>query len=347
MSYLGTNKLGKMYLGNTAIGKAYLGTNLVFDGSGGATPSLPYDAEVEYLESSGTQYIETGIIPTSTTGIKVVMQKSNTTDCYYAGLRNDSGNTRFCLGTANRQYAGYGAVVNSQTTPISGITENYLNYLNDMKFTCTNGTNSLGGTLSSLSFTPAYNIRLFGSAGVVASYSVWSGKIYNVKISQGSSVVMNLIPVRVGLVGCMYDTIGGQLYQNQGTGYFKIGDDKPMGAISNIVVGSRNPATALEVANVSTRATINKRFNRFELDGISSITIPSGYYANVVGLKTTEASYTDYYESGWLKQTVNPFSLPDFQWQYFAINFRRSDNGDITNSDLDALNQGTSLTFTT
>ena len=29
---------------------------------------LPYDAELEYLESTGTQYIDTGVVPTNTTG---------------------------------------------------------------------------------------------------------------------------------------------------------------------------------------------------------------------------------------------------------------------------------------
>lgn len=66
MSYIGTNKIGKMYLGGTAIGKAYLGDDLVYDSSGGGTtPVLPYDTEIEYLQSTGAQYINTGIKPTT------------------------------------------------------------------------------------------------------------------------------------------------------------------------------------------------------------------------------------------------------------------------------------------
>jgi hypothetical protein len=30
MSYIGTNKIGKMYLGGTEIAKAYLGSNLIY-----------------------------------------------------------------------------------------------------------------------------------------------------------------------------------------------------------------------------------------------------------------------------------------------------------------------------
>ena len=57
MSYIGTTKIGKMYLGSTEIAKAYLGNNLVYQS--GATP-LPY-TPVEYIETDGTAYIDTGI----------------------------------------------------------------------------------------------------------------------------------------------------------------------------------------------------------------------------------------------------------------------------------------------
>ena len=41
MSYLGTDKIGKMFLGDTEIAKAYLGTDLVFAKGGGPTPPAP------------------------------------------------------------------------------------------------------------------------------------------------------------------------------------------------------------------------------------------------------------------------------------------------------------------
>ena len=34
---------------------------------------LPYDAEVEYLESTGTQWIDTGIIATEDTRVKATL----------------------------------------------------------------------------------------------------------------------------------------------------------------------------------------------------------------------------------------------------------------------------------
>lgn len=58
MSKIGTHGLDKMFLGRSAIRKAYLGSNLVYN----ATQELPLpnDAEIEYLQSSGTQYIILG-----------------------------------------------------------------------------------------------------------------------------------------------------------------------------------------------------------------------------------------------------------------------------------------------
>ena len=52
MSYIGTNKVGKMYLGSTAIGKAYLGDDLVYDSAGGSvTPVLPDGyAQLDYVQ---------------------------------------------------------------------------------------------------------------------------------------------------------------------------------------------------------------------------------------------------------------------------------------------------------
>ena len=56
MSYIGTTEIGKMFLGDVEIGKAYLGNDLVFGGES----SLPYTI-VEYIQTDGTAYINTGI----------------------------------------------------------------------------------------------------------------------------------------------------------------------------------------------------------------------------------------------------------------------------------------------
>ena len=182
---------------------------------------LPYDSQVEYLQGAGPQYIETGIIPTTTTGIKVTYTKTITSDLYMCGMRNDVGNTRWCI--ANNGYYGYGGYSAVVSIPTNVRLEGYLNYLNDKTFKITNYVSPL--TLPTLGFVPLYNIRLFGSAGVNGSYNHWQGKIHEAIITENSAVVMHLIPVRVGQVGYMYDKVSGRLFGNGGYDNFILGND--------------------------------------------------------------------------------------------------------------------------
>ena len=43
-------------------------------------------------------------------------------------------------------------------------------------------------------------------------------------------IVLDLIPVRVGNVGHMYDRVSGKLFGNAGTGDFAVGDDVQNGS---------------------------------------------------------------------------------------------------------------------
>ena len=185
-----------------------------------------YDKEIAYLESTGTQYIDTEIIPDSATGIKVKIESTDTADTYLLGLRDTTGNTRWCIAhSASRYYCGYGTYNVASAITTSPLAECSLNWMADGKFTASDGVNSGSYTLPALSFVPANNIRLFGSAGVSATYSKWNGRIFSVQISQGSAVIMDMIPVRVGTVGYMYDKVSGKLFGNSGTGDFVLGAD--------------------------------------------------------------------------------------------------------------------------
>lgn len=51
-----------------------------------------------------------------------------------------------------------------------------------------------------------------------------TGRLFGVKIHD-NSISADLIPVRVGTTGYMYDKISGQLLGNAGTGEFILGPD--------------------------------------------------------------------------------------------------------------------------
>ena len=187
---------------------------------------LPYDAEVEYLESNGTQYIDTGIIPDANTGIYLNVECSNNNDTYLVGLRDTTGNTRWCIGHATTGfYYGYGTNQNGDNRLVGTAAELWLDYKNDGRFVASNGVTTKTLTLPSLAFTPVNNIRLFGSSGISADYTKWPGKIYSVQITQENDILMDLIPVRKDGVGYMYDKVSGELLGNNGTGSFTYGND--------------------------------------------------------------------------------------------------------------------------
>jgi len=185
----------------------------------GAGDSLPYDAEVEYLESDGSQFINSELVGGNDVGLYVIISRLNTQDRQIIGSRDSSGNTRFFIGNT---YVGWGTYhgIGSSTTGI--LYEWGLNYLNSRVF-AENG----GGawSLSDLGFTPTFPIFIF-ALNYAGNAQCWAGRIYAAKISRGTTIVMDLIPVRVGTTGYMYDKVSGQLFGNAGSGDFILGNDK-------------------------------------------------------------------------------------------------------------------------
>lgn len=191
---------------------------------------LPYDAKIEYLQGDGNQYINTNIVPTNTTGMIIDMLSFVTSDSYACGVRDTTGNTRYCIGQHNQVYYGWGTY-SAQTTGTLQL-QGYkvhaeLNLYNSRQFyySGNNQSETLSSVPSSLGFTPTNKIRVFGSSGVVFTYTKWVGRIYAFGVTQDSALVFDGIPVRVGTVGYMYDRVSRQLFGNAGTGDFILGPD--------------------------------------------------------------------------------------------------------------------------
>lgn len=228
MSYIGTHKVGKMYLGSTAIGKAYLGEDLVYDSAsgGGITPVLPYDAEIEYLQSSGTQYIDTRLSPT--TNSHVIIECSNVRN---ASLENESfgygvsGGQRFHMvavayWNSNKFHAGCGTNL-IYTTTADTASHTFELYGNGT-FVQDGTSYSIGSSVGIISDTMPLFARLWNG-----SYQYSNGvRIHSFKWYESETLVLDLIPVRVGQVGYMYDKVSGELFGNSGSGLFTLGNDK-------------------------------------------------------------------------------------------------------------------------
>lgn len=188
--------------------------------------ALPYDAEIEYLESTGEQRIPINDIVL--TGYDNVIEteitylgysNNNAWVAWYSCYTSENHDTYRIIryGTASNQVLLYnGAKANGGGVSFnvaSGTTYNIV---------MRNNTATINGTQVSL-------ITYRGTTNSSPLMVFLTGSILRIsyfKITKGDNVILDLIPVRVGQVGYMYDKVSKQLFGNAGTGAFSCGPDK-------------------------------------------------------------------------------------------------------------------------
>lgn len=177
---------------------------------------LPYDAEVEYLESTGTQWIDTGFDPSSKQ-VKITLD--------FQIVNTGYNQFNWCTG-----FQATAPMVGAYADTSSDVFYNarYTYSQNADKYAKTkavyNGihpdTNGAGTLL--IFARRALNGSVPNPGG--------SKRIFGLSIIYSGILVMDMIPVRVRTVGYMYDRVSGQLFGNQGTGAFTYGHDKASSA---------------------------------------------------------------------------------------------------------------------
>lgn len=210
---------------------------------------LPYDAEVEYLESTGTQFVDTGVKGAEQNLVITAEVRINIFNAYTGAFGNYASEPMNCyrliLTNANngQAYSNCGYIASSSHI-IRNFTMNawHTVVLNGAEDRCfcdgvefTKPTRFVQGTAN------ANTIKLFTS-GAVAS-GTWSKQISAFKVELNDVLVRDFIPVRFtneqGISeGAMFDranpTVGMNpdgsartdgLYRNRGTGAFGYGND--------------------------------------------------------------------------------------------------------------------------
>ena len=202
-------------------------------------PALPYDAEVEYLELTGTQWVDSGIIPDSTTDAEIECAYDWSYDVILTFLCGGAGyhNNEFCIVLNGNSEGHAGAIIyeKSRTTDVrkrggaaelSGVFCNYRIVGSTAYF----GTTTIG-TFSdtNISTTNSVYIGATHRNGIVGG-EPFDGKIRYCKLWKSGALVRDYQPVRVGsgssAVGYLFDRVSGTLFGNAGTGAFTIGPDK-------------------------------------------------------------------------------------------------------------------------
>lgn len=182
--------------------------------------------KVNYLQSSGTQYINTGIKATSNTKVDITLSNFPPDRAWQAcfGARTSAGSSdeyvfyRTDGGLYRSDYGG-----NRVTFPSGTNLTNKAEVIKNGAVT-TIGETSITNTAST--FTGAYNMYVFAlnhanSLTHPASYNLYSCKIY----TNGTDLALDLIPVirTSDNEPCLYDLVNGEFYTNAGTGTFLYG----------------------------------------------------------------------------------------------------------------------------
>lgn len=189
--------------------------------------SLPYDAEIEYLQSSATQYINTGIKITSNfkSEIKGYFLQNRSRFDNLLGCTDDHSSgygVPAAITTNNLFYAQFGN--GTRLTGSSGLTVATLTTTiasGTTTFDC-DGTSTTAITGSQI---PTNDLYMFARNYNGSPSGQANARIYYCKLWNDGVLVRDFIPVRVGTTGYMYDKVSGQLFGNAGTGDFILGND--------------------------------------------------------------------------------------------------------------------------
>lgn len=214
------------------------GARQFFERRGAPTPpALPYDAEVKWLESTGTQWIDTGLPAREGLLVECVGSIVSWTSsgrlfgCTAGGRGRVFGVT---TGREDTDQLYIGAAVSGSYTSSAPIGQS--SHVFNLDSTAGAKVFRIDGNVintwdTSLGVSLA-NIFLFSAAassyaGVSRMYSFW------VKDATTGQTLVDLIPVRFTNElgesdGAMYDKVSGQLFRNQGTGKFIVGADADM-----------------------------------------------------------------------------------------------------------------------
>ena len=216
-------------INSSNITPATVGTVYVRQELSPETAPLPNDyRRVEYIESDGTQYIDTGYKANQDTRVvfDAYILQTTTTATGLFGCRQAMGSNGFYIYEQNSDLGeyndGYGSLY-TRDIPLSASARHII----DKNKNKTYIDETIAHTYAAQTFTVPVTLTLFAihqSNGVDERMSVC--RLYSCVIYDNGTIVRYYIPCTnaSGIAG-LYDTVSGVFYTNAGTGSFAAGAD--------------------------------------------------------------------------------------------------------------------------
>lgn len=193
--------------------------------------------QLEYIESTGTQCINTGISPTkSTYGFE--------SKFLLTALTSDWNLMNMGSSSTDRDRFGFGGYIDNFQVGQNGDSANYwisidypipsvgteyeVSFNANASNSCLLDGETIVSTLSLTNYSYSSNWHIFCQTyGSGTKTRYMSGRVYWLRIYNGTEVVRNFIPCKRNsdsVIG-MYDTVSGAFFSNAGTGTFTAGEE--------------------------------------------------------------------------------------------------------------------------
>lgn len=190
---------------------------------------LPSDyQEVEYLQSSGTQYINSGVAFTTSNYDKLKLALDvtfvNNSDVHEVSGTGTTGSNCFYIGNYNGKLAyGDGKTDITTSVAISGRISCAIDAYKKIV--------SVSGA-SDIAFTPqspstSLNLSIFAFSRTNGTVTAHSATLYSCQIYESETLIRDFVPCyrKSDNVAGLYDKVNGVFYTNAGTGTFTVGPD--------------------------------------------------------------------------------------------------------------------------
>ena len=198
----------------------------------GGGKGLPYDAEIQYIQSTGSQYIDTGFRPDADTSVKMkVLFPQQSAEIALFDARNGPAEWTTSYGLINftnssnivqMRYGGRKTM--RAALPCEVEYEIYM----DKNELYIDGVYVNKSTTTTAQTTP--NLVLFAMSRYYNNQIVINAgkplRVYWCKIYDNGVLVRDFIPVRIEQVGALYDSVTQQIFYKGGSGNFTLGPDK-------------------------------------------------------------------------------------------------------------------------
>ena len=176
---------------------------------------------VECLESTGSQYIDTGIVLSSDCRVvcdwEWVSSPYGSSSSYPFGIYGGGANFGVNVDTKGDEYCVWAS---ASTKTGSGFRNQRHTVDLSSAGLFVDGVQVFMPAGAFFGMKSAYLFWANGTKQGKAVVKIWSCQIYNNDVLVGS-----FVPVRIGSEGMMLDLVSGELFRNQGSGAFVVGPD--------------------------------------------------------------------------------------------------------------------------